>query len=441
MPKESPEINLAGIKLLKKSSASLYMQVYEQLRKMILDKRLRPGDRLPASRNLAKDLSVSRVIISQGYEQLMMEGYLVGKTGSGTFVAETLPDHLLNATKMDVVAEKNSVPVLHKTELVPFQIGTPSLDSFSYKNWFNTSNSILKELKKFHLGYDDPLGYWPLRKAIASYLRVSRAVKCEAEQVIVVTGSQQGLNLIVECLLKKGEQAWMEDPGYPGAKISLDHAGATICPIPIEKDGLDIAYAIKHFPDARLAYITPSHQFPLGYTLSHAKRMQLLEWAKRKKMWILEDDYDSEFRYEGSPLASLQGLDNDGRVIYSGTFSKVLFPGLRLAYIVLPSEEMVETFKIIKENLDRQSPVIDQLILCRFIEEGHFLRHIRKNAFAICRTPENIDWLIERIFKRSFQRKHFSVRHAFIMLAKEKNEYEKITRRNKKTKYLRHIYQ
>src|SRR5882724_11797003 len=170
MPKESPEINLAGIKLLKKSSASLYMQVYEQLRKMILHKRLRPGDRLPASRNLAKDLSVSRVIISQGYEQLMMEGYLVGKTGSGTFVADTLPDHLLNATKMDVVAKKNPAPVLHKTELIPFQIGTPSLDSFSYKNWFNTSNSILKELKKFHLGYDDPLGYWPLRKAIASYL-------------------------------------------------------------------------------------------------------------------------------------------------------------------------------------------------------------------------------------------------------------------------------
>jgi len=182
----------------------------------------------------------------------------------------------------------------------------------------------------------------------------------------------------VKCLLKKGDRVWMEDPGYPGARISFQNAEANICPVPIEKDGLNIAYAMKQFTDAKLAYITPSQQFPLGYTLSQAKRLQLLEWAGRKKMWILEDDYDSEFRYESSPLPSLQGLDDAGRVIYSGTFSKVLFPGLRLAYIVLPSVDMVDAFKKAKENTDRQSPVMDQLILSRFMEEGYFLRHIRK---------------------------------------------------------------
>jgi len=382
MPKQSPEINLAGIKVSKKSATPLYMQVYEQLRKMIMEKRLRAGDRLPASRNFAKDLHVSRIIISQAYEQLLIEGYLVAKTGSGTFVADQLPDDLLNARRKDhsmqqrPTAEKKNIGI--ESSIVPFQLGTPSLDSFSYQKWFETGNTVLKQLKKFHLGYADTLGYWPLREAIASYLRVSRAVMCEAEQVVVVTGSQQGLNLIGEFLLKNGDSVWMEDPGYPGAKTSFIHAGAKICPIPVENDGADIEYGIKKFPGAKLAYITPSHQFPLGCTLSHAKRIRLLEWASKKNMWILEDDYDSEFRYEGSPLASLQGMDHAGCVVYSGTFSKVLFPGLRLAYLVLPTVEMANRLALMKENIDRQSPMIEQLMLSKFIEEGHFLRHIRK---------------------------------------------------------------
>ena len=235
MAKLSSEINLAGIRLSKKSDTPLYTQVYEQFRQMILDKRLRPGERLPASRNLARELGVSRVIISQGYEQLILEGYLVGRTGSGTFVADQVPDLLLQVTKTDP-AKKNgpgairvagpefpaSVPY-HKTDLVPFQTGVPSLDHFPYKSWGLVGNRVLKRLKHFHLGYDEPLGYWPLRQSIASYLRVSRAVKCEADQVIVVTGSQQGLNLVVDGLLKKGDPVWMEDPGYPGAAESFLH--------------------------------------------------------------------------------------------------------------------------------------------------------------------------------------------------------------------------
>ena len=391
MAKEPLEIRPAGIKLSKKLVTPLYTQVYEQFREMILNKRLRPGDRLPASRNLAKELGVSRVIVSQGFEQLMMEGYIVGKTGSGTFVASIIPDVVLNAPKIETIREReiqpgdltidekrNLLSVREKTEVRPFQMGEPSLDQFPYKTWQQVGNKVLKEMKSFHLGYDDCCGYWPLRKAIASYLRVSRAVTCEAGQVIVVTGSQQGLNLVVKCLLNKGDGVWMEDPGYFGASSAFSNAGVKMYPIPVEEDGLNIDYAMKKFGDAKLAYVTPSHQFPLGYTLSQPKRLQLLQWAKKKNTWILEDDYDSEFRYQGQPLASLQGLDDAGRVIYSGTFSKVLFPGLRLAYLVLPTLELVERFKEIKENTDRQSPVIEQLIVTRYMEQGYFLRHIRK---------------------------------------------------------------
>ena len=384
MAKLSQEINPAGIQISKYSDTPLYVQVYDQFRSMILEQRLRAGDRLPPSRNLAKELAVSRVIISQAFEQLMMEGYLVGKTGSGTFVADNIPDLLLNAGKKMAHREREEKRIENiskngdRLELIPFQTGAPALDVFPYKAWQDAGNKVLKSLKGSHLGYENTLGYWQLRKAIASYLRVARAVRCEAEQVIVVTGSQQGLNLMVECLLKKNDKVWMEDPGYFGAKDAFTNAGVDICPVPVEDDGLDLRYAKENFPDAKLAYVTPSHQFPMGCTLSQEKRIALLQWANEKNMWIIEDDYDSEFRYEGRPLASLQGMDTNGKVIYSGTFSKVLFPGLRLAYIVLPDLKMVNEFKNSKTIIDRQSPVLDQLILTRFMEEGFFLRHIRK---------------------------------------------------------------
>ncbi len=385
MAKQTLEINPAGLKLSKKSPTPLYLQLYGQFRQMILSKRFRAGERVPASRNLAKELGVSRIIVSQAFEQLIMEGYLVGKPGSGTFVVQVLPDQLLhvktkNGQKINESTRRDgpASSTERKIKTRYFQIGTPSLDSFPYKTWSNVAANVLKDLKKINLGYGDTLGYWPLRKAIASYLRISRAVTCEAEQIIVVTGSQQGLNLITQCLLKKNDKVWMEDPCYFGARDAFEGMGVEICGIPVDKDGLDIDYARKKFPKAGMVYVTPSHQFPLGYTLSQQKRWQLLEWAQQNESWILEDDYDSEFRYEGNPLPSLQGLDENKRVIYSGTFSKVLFPGLRLAYIVLPSVEMVNDFKKVKEIFDRQSPIMEQLILYRFMEEGFFLRHIRK---------------------------------------------------------------
>ncbi|WP_315818465.1 PLP-dependent aminotransferase family protein [Paraflavitalea speifideaquila] len=276
MAKESSEINPAGIKLSRQSATPLYVQLYEQFRAMILGNRLRPGDRLPPGRNLAKELGVARVIVSQAYEQLIMEGYLSGKTGAGTFVAAQLPDHLLNASPnktagIKAVAAKSASPeppenlqTGSRIGAIAFQIGMPALDQFPYKIWQQVGNQVLKDLKQAHLGYEDTLGYWNLRKAIAAYLRIARAVICEAEQVIVVTGSQQGLNLVVECLLNKGDRVWLEDPGYYGAKIAFTNAGASICPVPVETDGLDVGYGLRHYPDAKLAYVTPSHQFPWG---------------------------------------------------------------------------------------------------------------------------------------------------------------------------------
>lgn len=411
MAKESPEIILAGIKLSRQLATPLYLQLYEQLRAMILSSRLRPGDRLPPGRNLAKDLGVARVIVSQAYEQLVMEGYVTGKTGAGTFVAAKLPDHLLNAARTTVVTTKpfvgKTVPAKtpenaqtgSRIEAVAFQIGMPALDVFPYKLWQQSGNQVLKNFKQAHLSYEDTLGYWNLRKAIAAYLRIARAVTCEAEQVIVVTGSQQGLNLVVECLLNKGDKVWMEDPGYHGARIAFTNAGVTCCPIPVEEDGLNVAHGVQQYPDAKLAYVTPSHQFPMGCTLSHTKREQLLEWARQQESWILEDDYDSEFRYEGRPLPSLQGMDTGGRVIYSGTFSKVLFPGLRLAYIVLPAVQMVAQFKRVKDNQDRQSPIMEQLILCDFMEGGYFLRHIRKMRLLYAERQQQLLQLLQTHLK------------------------------------------
>jgi len=258
-----------------------------------------------------------------------------------------------------------------------FRVGWPAIEEFPRELWARLVARSWRDPPRELLLYGDPAGYRPLREAIAVYLREARGVRCETEQVIVVAGCQQGLDLAARVLLDPGDPVWIEDPGYLGARSALLGAGAELIPVPVDKDGLNVSAGIATRPTARAAYVSPSHQFPLGVTMSLARRLALLSWAKRWGGWVLEDDYDSEYRYAGRPVASIQGLDSEGRVIYLGSFSKVLLPSIRLGYVVVPPD-LVDAFVAARSINDRHSPVPDQAVLARFMMEGHFARHIRR---------------------------------------------------------------
>ena len=372
----------------------LYRQLYQAIRQAILERRLRPGQRLPASRALAEQLGLSRSTVLLAFDHLLTEGYVEGRTGAGTFVSERIPDELLRtaAAAGDEAAASGPVRLsrqanailelpfrqrLDTDNLWPFRPGVPALRDFPYDLWSRLLSRESRRLTMNDYGYSAPAGYPPLRTAIAEYLRLTRAVRCEAAQVIITSGSQQALDLCCRLLLDPGDGAWVEDPGYNGVKEALTAAGAAVIPVPVDGEGLLVGRGASLGPDVRLVYITPSHQYPLGVTMSLQRRLQLLEWAAGRPAWIIEDDYDSEYRYDGRPLSSLQGIDRDGRVLYMGTFSKVLFPGLRLGYLVVPPA-LVDAFTAAKAFSDRHNPVLEQAVLARFLVEGHFERHLRR---------------------------------------------------------------
>jgi GntR family transcriptional regulator/MocR family aminotransferase len=375
--------------------APLFRQLYEGLRRRILDGTLPPGVRLPATRGLAAELSVARNTVLNAYEQLLAEGYLEGKLGSGTYVSRTLPEEMTQVRPAGERARPTPPPrraLSRRGELLagtsaavarssgaprPFRPGVPALDAFPFETWLRLVARHHRRPPRELLAYDHPAGYAPLRRAIAAYLGPARAVHCDPEQVLVITGSQQGVDLVARLLLDPGDTAWFEDPGYPSARAALQGAGTRLVPVPVDQDGLDVAAGQARCPDARLVYVTPSHQYPLGVTMSLARRLALLDWARRAEAWVVEDDYDSEFRYAGRPLAALQGLDRDGRVIYLGTFSKALFPSLRLGYLVVPPD-LTDAFAAARAAIDRQAPTLTQAVVADFLHEGHFLRHIRR---------------------------------------------------------------
>lgn len=373
----------------------LFRQLYERLRAAVLAGELRPGTRLPSTRALAAALGVSRNTVMAAFEQLLAEGYLEGRVGAGTYVTHTLPDELLTLRQRMRPVEAapgsakplsrrgkmlTATPVSYSRAAGPpraFRIGVPAADAFPFELWSRLVARRWRIAPHELLGYGEPAGYRPLREAIAAYLAVARGVRCDAGQVVIVGGSQQALDLAARLLLDDGDAVWMEEPGYQGARAAFRGAGARVVAVPVDGEGLDVAAGSALCPDAAMAYVTPSHQFPLGVTMSLSRRLALLEWAQRAGAWILEDDVSSEYRYAGRPLEALQGLDRGGRVIYAGTFSKVLAPAIRLGYVVVPPD-LVDAFTAARAVSDRHSPSVDQAALADFMEAGHFERHVRR---------------------------------------------------------------
>jgi GntR family transcriptional regulator/MocR family aminotransferase len=380
------------------SDIPIYRQIYETIRRGILSGEFGSQARLPASRLLAKQLGVSRMTVINAYEQLFAEGYLSGKPGSGTFVAAQLPEEFLQIpkaadAKTGVEPPKrrlsfsaygtriadDSTAILSAsgpTAFVPFQHGVTAIDKFPFDIWAKIAAKHLHSPRKGIFGYDDPAGHWPLREAIAAHLRTARAVNCDADQVLILNGAQQAFDLAAKIFLDEKASVLVEDPCHAGAKRSFESVGAKVVAVPIDSEGFDIGRAPKN-TGAKLVYVTPSHQFPMGVTMSLSRRLALLEWAQVSNAWIVEDDYDSEFRYAGRPLASLQGLDKNNRVIYVGTFSKTIFPALRIGHVVVP-KDLVSVFTAGRALNGGNSPTVDQAILAEFITEGHFARHVRR---------------------------------------------------------------
>jgi GntR family transcriptional regulator/MocR family aminotransferase len=394
MPKAAREIPLPALRLSRESDTPLGVQLYKGLRQLLLNGQLRPGSALPATRTLAAELGVSRNTVLSAYEQLTLEGYLTGKTGSGTRVALTFPNELASANiagararraspqlffskRGELLASRPNVRVLVAAAADrPFASGLPDISAFPVQTWTRLTAKYSGRRYPGLLWHGDPAGYRPLRAAICDHIQAARGVRCNADQVFVVNGSQQALDLCARLLVDPGDVAAVEEPSYPGAVVALQGAGVEIVSLPVDDEGANIA-AMKSRQRVRLIFVTPSHQYPLGVTMSISRRLHLLDWARRNRTWVIEDDYDSEFRYHSRPLPSLQGLDAHGYVIYVGSFSKTMFPSLRLGFMVLP-ESLIEGFRRARAVVDGHSTLIEQAALAEFIDGGHFTRHIRR---------------------------------------------------------------
>jgi len=379
-------------------TGALYLRVYESLRADILDGRLGPGTKLPSTRSLARDAGVSRTTVLLAYDQLAAEGYVTGRAGSGTYVASELPDRgpragepsttpparrLLPEPRLAAygrrIAGAAIVPVVRRAGVrYDFRYGLAPVEEFPHETWRRILGRRARSATVRSLQYGPPEGHAPLREAIASYLGRARGVICSADQVVVVNGSQQAIDLTARVLVDPGDAVIMEEPHYQGARKIFLAAGAELVTCRVDADGLDASTLPIAAALARLAYVTPSHQFPTGAVMTLARRLSLLAWAERADAYVFEDDYDSEYRYGGRPLEAVQGLDRTGRVIYAGTFSKVMYPALRAGYVVLP-ETLVEPFVAAKWLSDRHTPTLEQEALAEFIAEGHFERHLRRS--------------------------------------------------------------
>jgi len=392
------------------SGTPLTRQIYMQVRAAVLSGALGPGTRVPSSREMASQLGVARTSVVAAYEHLLAEGYIESRRGSGTFISGELDG--LASRPATPRAAKRSAPIVTRaftdfersaaqSEPRPFNTGRTLIDARTAETWRTLTHRAVRILGADALGYSDPAGLIELRQSICDYLRAARAVRCEPDQIIVTAGTQQAIDIAIRVLLEPGDDVWVEDPGYPLTYAQLELAKIKPHPIPVDAQGLLVSAGRRAAPRARAAFVTPSHQFPTGVALSMARRLELLAWARQSDAFIIEDDYTSEFRYSGPPLASLQGLDDTERVIYVGTLNKALFPGLRIGYAVVP-RALMQAFIGARYLIDRQPPTLQQTVTAEFMQQGHFAAHIRRmrhlyreqrDALATTLQKRASDWL------------------------------------------------
>jgi GntR family transcriptional regulator/MocR family aminotransferase len=367
----------------------LHRQISEGFRAAILRGNLRPGQQVPSSRDLAENLEVSRFPVLDAYAQLLSEGYFESRVGSGTFVSALLPGQLPHgrrsrsttggsrclSRRSSLLPQFETVP--WRDGLGPFGVHQSALDQFPFGAWAKllAEHGRRPSLRAIH--HTDPIGLDCLRDAICSYLRTARAVECDPSQIMIVSGSQQALEITARVLLDPGDSVWIEEPGYQLARSVLLGAGCRVVPVPVDDEGINVSEGIELLPKARAAFVTPSHQYPLGVTMSASRRLRLLDWARDHGAWVVEDDYDGAYRYDTTSVSSLQGIDSDARVIYIGTFSRVIFPSIRVSYIVIPPD-LVERFMAVRFSLGNFPSHLFQEVLADFIRAGQFARHIHR---------------------------------------------------------------
>ncbi|OAZ79635.1 MocR-like pyridoxine biosynthesis transcription factor PdxR [Raoultella planticola] len=367
-----------------------YQRIARQLKSAIEHGELAPGSRLPASRVYAQELGVSRATVENAWGELVAQGWLERRGQAGTFISERL-------------SPLRGEPARRPTDIAPtapqpFQLGLPALDLFPRGLWARVMGRRLRTQTRFDLAPGDPCGEMILRRAIVDYLRLSRSIECLPEQVLVTGNYAASMRLLLRTLAQPGQHMWMEDPGFPLIRPVITGEGGVIDPVPVDEEGMDVAWAQRHYPDAHFALLTPAHQSPLGVALSLSRRRQLLAWAARHDAWIIEDDYDSEFRYRGKPLPPLKSLDAPQRVIYAGSFSKSLFPALRTAWLVVPLPQ-VAAFRQQAELMSCSVPTLWQQTLADFIHEGHFWRHLKKMRTCYAQRRQ---WLESALLAQGF---------------------------------------
>lgn len=390
MPKRPATIAIPALKAIDPGAGPIGRQLTHRLREAIATGALKPGERLPSTRMLASSLGIARGTVVEAFDQLRAEGYLDTKVGAGTRVvaalAGTLPPRPAERSARPPAAAAPLPPAAARLAAIgralapqpfaPFAIAMPGPGITPDDNWRRLGNRVRASARAAPSGYADPLGLAELREAVAGHVRRARAVDCTAENVIVTSGTQQGLYMAGRVLLSPGDAVWAENPAYAGLTAVLDDLGLRTHRVPVDEQGFSVGEGMAICPAARAAFVTPSHQYPLGMPLSMARRQALVAWAERNGTWIVEDDYDSELRYAGHPFPAMQGLSPE-RVVYLGTFSKVLFPSLRLGYVVAPTL-LVEAFAGARALLDRHSPTADQHVLAAYMREGLFEAHVRR---------------------------------------------------------------